>query len=208
MTTLDERYPDLLGHGDDPELARLVADLDSAYTASTPPPHLRASLQRALHERTPALHDRRLARPAPRWFARRSRRVAIVVALVAAIALVGSAVADPTLVDQALSMWAGTAQVATQHLGEDVNLSQSACGFTMTISRVYADANRIIVGYTLTGPAGRRFNNINATPTLADAQGHTLPGLEGAGTGVMGSQSGNYMAFDAGSVAASAGTLQ
>ena len=29
MTTLDERYPDLLGHGDDPELARLVADLDN-----------------------------------------------------------------------------------------------------------------------------------------------------------------------------------
>jgi len=44
-------------------------------------------------------------------------------------------------------------------LVREVNLPQSTCGFTMTIQRVYADANRVVVGYTITGPTNRSFIN-------------------------------------------------
>lgn len=205
MTPLDDRYSDLLGEDADGDLARLVADLDRVHTSTTPPARLRAAVQRLAAQQTCAPQHEPLA-PRRRGLSWRRGRVAAL-ALVAAIALAGSAVADPSLVDQALSMLPGSAQIVTQHLGAQVDLAQSVCGYTMTVNRVYADANRIVVGYTLAGPAGRSINNIIASPTLTDAQGHTLPPLEGAGTALSGNQGGDEAAWNAASLAGNAGPL-
>src|SRR4051794_22314034 len=117
MTTLDERYPDLLGHGDDPELARLVADLDKAYAASTPPPHLRVSLQRTLHERMSALHVPRQTAPARslRLLSWPRRPILAAVALLAAVVMAGAAYAYISLVDQAYSQTSGLLPVMQKY---------------------------------------------------------------------------------------------
>jgi hypothetical protein len=52
MTTLDERYPDLLRDQLDPAARRLVHDLDTVCAATTAPASLRATLARTLEQRT------------------------------------------------------------------------------------------------------------------------------------------------------------
>ncbi len=64
-----------------------------------------------------------------------------------------------------------------RQLGHDLNLSQTANGFTVTVGRVYADANEITIGYTVTGPPGRDYVTIavgDGAPTLIDARGQRL----------------------------------
>lgn len=209
MTSHDGRRADLPAEGDTPAARRAVRDLRAAYAAS-PPSHLRAATDRAVYgrlvqHRRPAAGSPSARRP--RWPRRRARVVAGLAC--AAAVLMGATVyaALPVLtplVDEALGTvgaHSGNSYLVAQHLGQQVDLSRSACGYTMTMTRVYADANRVVIGYIVQDPPGR--TDPMALLTLADAAGHELPRLEQTSVGHEASIGqgatglGNYAAFDA-----------
>ncbi len=67
----------------------------------------------------------------------------------------------------------GLQYVRDNNLYQEVDLSQTIDGYTVHVQRVYADANRILIGYTLTGLEGQEFFNFfpnMATITTADGQ--------------------------------------
>lgn len=199
----NERYHDLLDGPADPTITRLVGDLDTLYTA-TAPPTVRAALARTL------TGEGRTAQSAParRYQAWRGPLAPVAAVLAVAALVGGTALADRPLVDQVFGLFTGGADVASAPTqGQQVNLTQSACGYTMTINRVYGDANRVVVGYTITGPAGRTFTSFSGMPTLTDAWGKELHAIVGAGTATTSGTSGNATVFDASAVAATGGQL-
>ena len=73
----------------------------------------------------------------------------------------------------------GWQHVEEAHLSQEVNLSQTLNGVTVTLERVYADANEIIIGYTIKSPDGQRYTGGHLT--LTDATGTVFPGTVGLG---------------------------
>ncbi|MCX7683227.1 MAG: DUF4179 domain-containing protein [Anaerolineae bacterium] len=121
-------------------------------------------------------------RPAPRWtmVTRLSWASLILVAL---LLLGGVAYAlSPALGQVFRAFFPGWRHVEEAHLAQDISLSQTIDGVTVTLERVYADANEIIIGYTVKGATGPV--QVSRT-TLTDEQGRVFP--EMAGAGVMGS---------------------
>jgi hypothetical protein len=84
-------------------------------------------------------------------------------------------------------------RIVTGGLARDVKISREAGGFVVSVRKVYADPNRILLGYTISGPRGRAFRAITAwgryddrparrvaqAPILTDARGRELPGASG-----------------------------
>jgi len=212
MKSHNERDADLLDEQDTPAARYAVDDLRRTYAASMPP-RLRAATTRAVYQRL--AERQRIGATARRshWPAVMSSRTRIVLGgALAAVLLTGATVyaALPLLtplVDQALRSSgadSGSNQIAVRNLGQQVNLVQSACGYTMTVTRVYADDNRVIIGYTVQVPAWRA--DPIALLTLTDASGRSLPrfeefGVSRAGSGQAPAAWGNYAAFDASSLA-------
>jgi len=218
MTTRDNRSPDLSGPRDDPDHARLVGDLGRLHAATLPPQRDQA-LARLLHERASA--SERRDRPARRLRPPTRPLILLVAALLGVSLVAGVAVAEQPplslaqLLARALSVFAvgtgdgsGAGQARHVPFGRAVNLAQSACGYTVAVKRVYADADRIVVGYTVTGPAGRSFDGGGFSPTftLTDAHGHTFAPDTGGGP-VQGNREGAVTDFDASGVAGLSGTL-
>ena len=174
MSPIDERYPDLRGEGNTPDLETLIADLDAAYNSAAAPMRLQDLRIETLRAQAGAFHGAAPRRH--RWLLIRRRRIPLLLAaaLVVVAALAGVAHALESLVDQDMSRLPGTGQIVSQDLGRELNLSQSACGFSLTIDRVYADVNRVVVGYSVSGPAGRRFFDFTADLALTDNQGRAL----------------------------------
>lgn len=164
---------------DDPTLAALIADLHAVHSNPLPAP-LRASIASALREgvhaqagaetivlatepaAVQAATQSRAGTMGGRSASRQGRRsmprawpalvaaimVAVCLALVAALArqVVGvTPAARPTHTRTVLA--------ATD------KYSATLCGYRVTVTRAYADANRVFVGYTIAPPAGRRFLN-------------------------------------------------
>lgn len=226
MTTLHERYPELFTDHNDPALTRLVADLESACRPAAPPPRLRAALRQALHDgmpetREPAGVRRRRRLFAPSWA---RRRAGVTVALLTAVIVAGAAYAAAPLVNQAFSGSPGMQQIVSQNLGQQVNVAQSACGFTLTINRIYADENLTVIGYTLSGPDGRRFlpaigqvardlpspDGLPTTvdvPTLTTASGATAWPVSFGSGGTLLNAGAQYLAFNTREIAPGAATL-
>jgi hypothetical protein len=197
MTTLAERYPDLLGGRDDPAMTRLVADLDRACAATVAPQAARldAAMTAALHERRVTTYRAvSLTRRRARLLSRRALLVAA--GAVVAGAAIGTVSAGSPLVDRLFGLFTnGTQQAAWLERGADLHLAQSACGQTMALQHAYADANRIVVGYTLRGegtPANLR---------LSDADGMTYPPLDAGASAPEAGTTGNVATFDASRIA-------
>jgi len=200
MPTLNERYPDLLDAHADPQTARFVDALDTLCAETTPPPHLHASIGRALHERA---IQRRADPPRARLFPRLSRPIAILAAaLVGTTAVAGAAYALASLVDQAFFDPNGQ-QIVQHNLARSVHISQTACGLTMTVERLYADANRVVIGYTYQGQGPR---GAAPAPQLSTADGTPLSPVGGGGTGSIGNASGNEIAYDSSGIVGDATT--
>jgi len=211
MTTFDDRYPNLLTGGSNRAALQTVATLEEAYTARLPHER-RVAMDQALYQRM-ATPGRRAAEGPRQQAARNPRRRLVVGAMLAGIGLasavaVGGVYAGVSPTDQVFQATAGTAQITQQHLGKTVQISQIHGGFTATINQVYADANRVVVAYTISGPAGRTFvggvfPSGGDTPTLASASGTVLPFIQGvddkAGT--------RYDAYDVSSLAGTASVL-
>ncbi len=220
MTTIDDRYHDLFTDDDDPGLARLVGDLDKAYTTPAPP-RMRGAFMRRLQEQPvddPASDDHGGRFPHRTW--RPRRRTLSVAAIVAVAALVtGSAFAAQSPINQLFADFfnngdtaapvQGRAPDETPPLGADVTIPQTVCGYTITIRRLYADVNRVAVGYTFAGPPDRHFSSVGLyTPvTLADAHGPVGQEMTGFGDPIVGGVSNNVAVFDASAVATTTAPL-
>lgn len=177
---LREEYADLLGGSTDADLLRFVGDLDAVAGMGAKPPGMTSSIQRALTERAGQQRVRR--RRAPRilaegwasgWFPRGLSGVAApLLALVLAASVAYAAV---TLLDRVFGDDRGTQQVILEDLGTELNRSRTVDGFTVTLGRVYADANRVLVGYTVEPPAGRGIAEADIfAPRLTDGRGGDL----------------------------------
>lgn len=105
------------------------------------------------------------------------------------------------LLDQPLQAWPGNAHLMTTRLGYDLSLSGQVATFTVTIPLVYADMNRIVIGYVISAPTNRTFRSSGlgfTSPILTDTRGAELQFLDGAGGRPMGNNNGWYVAFSAG----------
>jgi len=81
----------------------------------------------------------------------------------------------------------------------DFHQSKSIDGYTLTLSKVYADANLVIIGYTIKAPAGQevlgKFDTGRAA--LTTEQGLALPPLTGITANPIGGTNGNVLYYDA-----------
>src|SRR5687768_8068425 len=158
-TPIHEKYPDLLAGDPDPHLARLVADLDTISTSAQPPPFLPAAIERAIMDRdvTTQSHymktswSQRLRSWRPRPL-RLNAMSATATLLVAVLLLTGAAYAVAPLLSSVFQLEQGLQHIDESKLGQEVYLSQTINGWTMTVERIYADDNRVVIGYTATGP--------------------------------------------------------
>jgi hypothetical protein len=172
-------YGDLID-GTDARDQQLVADLHAFFNPAVPS-RLRAA---------PPLIVRRNIYPGWRW-----TRTALVAAL-AIFALVGATYVALPLLQQLWVSDRGLAHVANAGLVRDVDAAQTIDGVTVHLQRAYADANRVVVGYTVEFPKSVRSNDSGATPmvgevTLTDADGRQYRGVTSmfAGTSALGAQS-------------------
>lgn len=200
---LYREYGDLLGADADPDLLRLVTDLDAISDTAQPPASVAAAREQALRERV------RQARPTHRWVGPRwlPRRLGTVAASVlAALLLAGGVYALISVLDRAFDLNIGTQRIVNEGLGRQLNLAQTVDGYTLTIGRAYADANQAVIGYTLRGPSDGSFTNLTLSgsvpPGLTDTTGTEFEPVIGTGTGVLEPEtSGGLLTFDASSVA-------
>lgn len=83
------------------------------------------------------------------------------------------------VVERLFQQEAGLRHVEQADLVQELNLSQRVDGVTVTLERAYADANRIVVGFTIKGPNGQRYDAHRLT--LTDAAGTVFSGTIGYG---------------------------
>lgn len=203
-------YPDLLDEKADVDLVRLVCALDAISAAVQPPVGLRASVERALKEHIAERQEQAVPAGAFLPPVGLLRRLSVVAAaLLALVLLAGAAYAVAPILNRAFGMDPGTRQILQSNLGREVNLSQTVDGFTVTIQRVYADANRVVIGYTVSGPPDRTFNSFMFDrPRLSDGEGRALPGAGGLGAGVDTGTGGYLSWFDGSAITGNPVELQ
>ena len=149
-------YADLID-GMDADGQQLVADLHAFFNPAVPS---------RLQAPPPLVAPRALG---PKW---RRPRTALVAAL-AIFALIGATCIVPLL----QSLWSedrGLQHVTQAGLARDLNLRQTINGVTVHLQKGYADANRVVIGYSIelppTTPADRSPHNV---PILTDDDGRT-----------------------------------
>jgi hypothetical protein len=118
---------------------------------------------------------------------------------------IGAGYSVVSVLDQAFLIHPGTRQVLVRDLSKQVDLPQTVNGFTMTVKRVYADANQIVIGYNVTGPDDRTFLGFSfpvgtTGPLLTDEQGHQFKPMLGVGAGMEGAIGGYVLTYDGESI--------
>jgi hypothetical protein len=140
------------------------------------------------------------------------RGAVVLAALVAILVmLVGAAyAAGIPILTTLFHLESGTQQILQTNQYTDYHQSKSVNGFTITIEKAYADANRVIIGYTITGPANRNQDDEFAfgLSTLTTAQGVKLPFMKGIGSLAVQGISGNTSSFDASTIQGNPKELQ
>jgi hypothetical protein len=101
-------------------------------------------------------------------------------ALVLCLAFGAVAYAVVPVVSRLFQQEAGLRHIEQANLVQELNLSQTIDGVTVTLERAYADANRIVVGFTIKGPNGQRYDPYHRL-TLTDAAGTVFSGMVGYG---------------------------
>ncbi len=84
-------------------------------------------------------------------------------------------------------------QIEEAGLAQELDLSQTINGITVSLERAYADSNVILVGFTVSGPDARYQPEVGE---LFTADGQNLPGIIGVGTrskAIMGNLSSSAM---------------
>lgn len=172
-----DSYPDLLDSDHDAALERLVVDLATLYRGAAAPTVLRTTLDAALRDAGGAEAPLNSRTPRHRRFRLGAGALGTAVAL--ALVLGGVAYAVVPLVSRLLTTEQGATSLPMRTIGQ----SQTAHGVTVTLERGYADANRVLVAYTIQVPSGfaNSTSGIDGKIGLADAQGLTLPLIDGQG---------------------------
>ncbi len=179
MTMSRERYPEMPADGTDSRLEQLIGDLDrmgEASRSSSLPTRSDLRIVHALQEQAATLSsDSRLVNPPRSAFHRRYSFALVALALLATALLGGATYAAVPVLTRVFHL-GGADTVLEHHLGQEVNLSQRLGGYTMTIERVYADANRVLIAYSIRPPTtGRRLWDMSTNLTVTDGQGTVLP---------------------------------
>jgi hypothetical protein len=187
-------YDDLLSGGANPATLGAVGRLDAALAplrATEAPPELSARIDRAASLRGAPLPGR--AAPWRRWWGARQqrRRSTLAACLLALLCLTGVAYVGLPAMERALRMNAGSQELMDRNLGVAVNQSRTVDGFTVTVERAYADANQVMIAYSVRGPEGRAFldlspgggKDLSLQPTLTDSRGRKLWGPDSWGEG-------------------------
>jgi hypothetical protein len=169
-------YGDLLSADADPNLERLVGDLHSVYTTAAPPANLNAAITRAMQQRVVEQQQRAATRRVffPRWMPRGVGAVAAL--LLAMVLLGGGAYALGPILSRAFAGFQYT-DLGLQP-GKELDLSQTINGYTIHLQSAYADANRVVIGYTISGPEGQaqyNFYGTNNSSVITTASGTVLP---------------------------------
>ncbi len=136
---------------------------------------------------SPALANKRQTQrrfQPPRWVAAHRVAVIALAAILAVGLMAGSVYAVTTLLDQVIGYDPGTKQVDLEHQYIEVNQSQTIGGFTVTLEKAYADANRVIIAGTVKKPSGHIYNHAMLLgAALTTDQGVTLKQIGGDGYG-------------------------
>lgn len=206
------RYADLLDETADPQLSRLVGELDAAYGAAEPPAPMRAAIGQALRQHAARAQTQRPARRGQWWPGVRLPRRAVTVTagiVLAALVLGGGAFAAEPYLSTLFNFEPGTQQVLALKLAQQVNVAQQLDGFTVTVEKVYADANNVIVAYVVKMPGSGGYTSAGLmNPVLSTDQGTLGPGGIGWGAANQGTSQANLLFFDASSITGSPSQLQ
>jgi hypothetical protein len=135
-------------------------------------------VRRALHETAvrqigtdvnlwPGIRERLLPRQRRTWLPA-TRMGWAVAALAVFLALGTAAYGLASVIDRLFEQEVGLEQTQEANLGRVANLSQTADGVTARVERVYADAGRVVIGLTLHGANGTRYDLGQLTLTQAD----------------------------------------
>lgn len=147
---------------------------------------------------TGRLHSPRLVQPAFLSKRKHARRGVLLAILVVGLLMFATSVYASLPVLDALLKDLGIQQLQYT----DFHQSKSIDGYTLTLSKVYADANLVIIGYAIEAPAGRevlgKFDMGRAT--LTTEQGLALSSLAGITAKPIGGINGNVLYYDASSI--------
>lgn len=171
--------------------ARVVASTvpDLLPTAATRERALRAVRERVAAQSGPRAwwHFGPIRMPAPHF-----RAVPIAAVLLIGM-LVGGAYAIPVLLPQVFALIDPPAvEILQSGRAQELRLTQTAAGITITADRAYADARRIVVQFTVVNPPDDPGQPVNqgtkvksplttgGSVTLTDSAGHTYRHLRGA----------------------------
>ena len=83
------------------------------------------------------------------------------------------------VLSRVFQMEAGLQHIEQADLVQELDLSQTVDGVTVTIEQAYADANRIVVGFTIKGSTGKQYHAHHLT--LTNVAGAIFPGTLGYG---------------------------
>jgi hypothetical protein len=86
-------------------------------------------------------------------------------------------------------------QIEEAGLAQELDLSQTINGITVSLERAYADSNVVLVGLTVTGPDARYQPEVGGLSTV---DGQNIPGMIGVGTGskaIMGNLNSSAMIY-------------
>ena len=207
---LYERYPDLLTEQENTDQLHLVKILDSLYTLNQPPTYLTQLSSRIWHKHSvePDARKRQLQRKQRQ--SHRLIRMSVVVALLAIVILTGSVLAfalDP-LLNSVLNMEPGAQKVLQDNVFQQIDQSKTINGFTVTLERAYADANRAIIGYTIVKPKNHIYNSATLYGfSLITEQGIKLSAIGGNGYGNRKGPDADALSFDTSVISGTPGEL-
>lgn len=202
-----DSYSDIFDSPPDREMKEFLDTLRLAHTTVTVPAQLGAILATSLEHREPPPSA---AIQSARWHVSSipSRLALIAASLVVAVILIGATPEAIDILQRAFDLEPATHRMTELNLGTAVDMSSTVNGFTVRVERVYADANMVVIGYTMSGPDGREFNNFHpfdfeasSNPTLIDAKGvELLHGPIAWGAGVQDGRGGYVEVYDASTV--------
>lgn len=193
-------YPDLLADDRSPEREQVVADLDRVLAAASPSMQQVTRIEQALQARITAQYATRQSRvrlALPRWQ---------MTALLAVVLLGGAGYALAPLLtrlfDDAAAFDHSIRHISQANLWQPIDQSQTIDGFTVTVRRAYADANRVIIAYTIEMPPEYGPFDITAREMrLTTADGTELPWPQyGVGYVFGDSNIGSMYSFDAAAI--------
>ena len=80
-------------------------------------------------------------------------------------------------VDRLFQVAPGLNHVGQAGLSQELDLSQTLDGVTVTLERAYADANRVVVGYTVSSADGQRYDprSVTLTASIASSRSPSIP---------------------------------